>query len=91
MTQRTENIMTAIFEKPKAELAAYRCLCPLTAFFDDLELSGNDKKYIMVIPLTHLKKTAINYPFVYRIFSRCAKGIVINYIDKISRYDRHLL
>jgi hypothetical protein len=23
------------------------------------------------------QKTAINYPFVYRIFSRCAKGIVI--------------
>ncbi len=43
MTQRTENIMTAIFEKTKAELAAYRCLCPLTAFFDDLELSGDDK------------------------------------------------
>ena len=34
----------------------------------------------MVIPLTHHKKTAINYPFVYRIFNRCAKGIVIKVI-----------
>ena len=33
---------------------------------------------IMVIPLTHHKKTALNYPFVYRIFSWDTKGIVIN-------------
>ncbi len=37
----------------------------------------------MVISLIHHKKTAINYPFVYRIFSRCAKGIVIFYYDCI--------
>ena len=37
-------------------------------------------KIIVVIPLTHHKKTAINYPFVYRIFSRCAKVMVIKII-----------
>ena len=45
----------------------------------------------MVIPLTHHKNGgftelkvvgvwALNYPFVYSIFSWCAKGIVIIYI-----------
>ena len=40
----------------------------------------------MVIPLIHHKNSDLaelkvigGYPFVYRIFSRCAKGIVIYY------------
>ncbi|EGC03447.1 conserved domain protein [Ruminococcus albus 8] len=47
----------------------------------------------MVIPLTHHKNsgyTTLNYPFVYRIFSWCAKWIVIFIIvgmNEICRYS----
>jgi len=40
--------------------------------------------YIFPPPQAGERYTAINYPFVYRIFSWCAKGIVIFII-----IDRH--
>ena len=40
-------------------------------------MTDRERKTKYGYPADTPQKTTINYPFVYRIFSRCAKGIVI--------------
>ena len=45
---------------------------PLFIYFVVIRLTNHQKKV-----LKKLRYGALNYPFVYRIFSRCAKGIAM--------------